>query len=69
MFICSRKRDTSYGWVEDYVLVDWGDVFRTFHGEDQFFPGLVIEGFVFESLLVKRTVIGGIDEDILSTGI
>jgi DNA-binding transcriptional LysR family regulator len=38
VLVSTQKRDTLYGWVEDYVLVDWGDVFRTFHGEA--FPDL-----------------------------
>ncbi len=29
----TRPRDVSSGWVEDYVFVDWGDMFRAQHGE------------------------------------
>lgn len=32
------KREVSSGWVEDYVFVDWGDMFRVQHGEA--FPDL-----------------------------
>ena len=27
------RRNVSPGWVEDYVFVDWGDVFRARHGD------------------------------------
>ncbi|MGI9311247.1 MAG: LysR family transcriptional regulator [bacterium] len=27
------RREVSLNWVEDYVFVDWGDTFRTHHGE------------------------------------
>lgn len=32
------EREVATGWVEDYVFVDWGDMFRIQHGED--FPDL-----------------------------
>ncbi len=36
VLVATDKRDVSPGWVEDYVFVDWGDVFQTQHA--QFFP-------------------------------
>ena len=33
VLVSTEDRDLSRGWVEDYVFVDWGDVFRTTHGE------------------------------------
>jgi DNA-binding transcriptional LysR family regulator len=38
MLVSTSKRSVSEGFVEDYVFVDWGDVFRAQHGE--FFPEL-----------------------------
>jgi DNA-binding transcriptional LysR family regulator len=33
VLVATDERVVSEGWVEDYVFVDWGDVFRTKHGE------------------------------------
>ncbi|MFV2033418.1 MAG: LysR substrate-binding domain-containing protein, partial [Gammaproteobacteria bacterium] len=33
VLVATDKRVVSEGWVEDYVFVDWGDVFRARHGE------------------------------------
>jgi DNA-binding transcriptional LysR family regulator len=33
MSVSTRERAVSKGWVEDYVFVDWGDVFRVRHGD------------------------------------
>jgi len=38
MLVSTTRRDVSEGWVDDYVFVDWGDVFRAQHGES--FPEL-----------------------------
>lgn len=38
VLVSTEKRAVSQGWVEDYVFVDWGDVFRTTHGES--FPDM-----------------------------
>ena len=32
IMVSTSKRRVSEGWVEDYVFVDWGDVFRAQHG-------------------------------------
>ncbi len=36
VLVSTVPRDVSQSWREDYVFVDWGDVFRADHGE--FFP-------------------------------
>lgn len=36
VLVATKPRDVSQAWREDYVFVDWGDVFRADHGE--FFP-------------------------------
>ena len=36
VMVATEPRDVTRGWVEDYVFVDWGDVFRTEHS--QYFP-------------------------------
>lgn len=33
VLVSTKERDVSSGWIEDYVFVDWGDVFRATHGE------------------------------------
>jgi len=33
IMVATDQRVLSEGWVEDYVFVDWGDVFRSRHGE------------------------------------
>ncbi len=33
VLVSTDPREVSAGWVEDYVFVDWGDVFRARHGE------------------------------------
>lgn len=33
VLVSSDKRNVTAGWVEDYVFVDWGYVFRAQHGE------------------------------------
>jgi DNA-binding transcriptional LysR family regulator len=33
ILVATDQRVLSDGWVEDYVFVDWGDVFRARHGE------------------------------------
>jgi DNA-binding transcriptional LysR family regulator len=33
VMVATDQRVVSEGWVEDYVFVDWGDVFRARHGE------------------------------------
>ncbi len=33
VLVSTEDREVTQGWVEDYVFVDWGDVFRTAHGE------------------------------------
>jgi len=33
ILVATDHRELSEGWVEDYVFVDWGDVFRARHGE------------------------------------
>jgi DNA-binding transcriptional LysR family regulator len=33
VLVSSRERCVSPGWVEDYVFVDWGESFRSQHGE------------------------------------
>lgn len=38
VLVSTEERAVSQGWVEDYVFVDWGDVFRTTHGES--FPDM-----------------------------
>lgn len=38
VLVATEERQVSQGWVEDYVFVDWGDVFRTTHGES--FPDM-----------------------------
>jgi len=38
ILVASDQRVLSEGWVEDYVFVDWGDVFRVRHAEA--FPGM-----------------------------
>ncbi len=38
VLVSSDKRNVTAGWVEDYVFVDWGYVFRARHGE--MFPDL-----------------------------
>jgi len=36
VLVSTQKRGVSMNWREDYVFVDWGDVFRADHGE--YFP-------------------------------
>lgn len=38
VLVSTEEREVSQGWVEDYVFVDWGDVFRSAHGES--FPDM-----------------------------
>ncbi len=38
VLVSTKERDVSSGWIEDYVFVDWGDVFRATHGES--FPDM-----------------------------
>ena len=38
VLVATEERAVSQGWVEDYVFVDWGDVFRTTHGDS--FPDM-----------------------------
>lgn len=38
MLVSTSARQVAGGWVDDYVFVDWGDVFRAQHGES--FPEL-----------------------------
>ena len=33
VLVSTDPREVTAGWVEDYVFVDWGDVFRAWHGE------------------------------------
>ncbi len=33
VLVCTEDREVSPGWVEDYVYVDWGDVYRLQHAE------------------------------------
>ena len=33
ILVSTKKRSMQDGWVEDYVYIDWGDVFRTAHAE------------------------------------
>ena len=33
VMVATDQRELNEGWVEDYVFVDWGDVFRARHGE------------------------------------
>lgn len=33
VMVSTRQRALQPGWVEDYVYVDWGDVYRARHGE------------------------------------
>ena len=33
VLVATNQRELSEGWIEDYVFVDWGDVFRARHGE------------------------------------
>ena len=33
VLVSTDQRDLSLGWVDDYVFVDWGDVFRAMHAE------------------------------------
>ena len=33
VLVATQDRDLSLGWVEDYVFVDWGDVFLTEHAQ------------------------------------
>ena len=36
ILVSTRQREAEAGWVEDYVFVDWGDVFREAH--TRYFP-------------------------------
>ena len=36
VLVASEPRDVSNDWIDDYVFVDWGDVFRAQHSE--YFP-------------------------------
>ena len=38
VLVSTETRDHTRGWVADYVFVDWGNVFRTTHGES--FPDM-----------------------------
>lgn len=38
VLVSTEDREMTRGWVEDYVFVDWGDVFRATHGES--FPDM-----------------------------
>jgi len=38
VLVATDQRVLSEGWIEDYVFVDWGDVFRARHAEA--FPGM-----------------------------
>jgi len=33
VLVSTHEREVSSGWIDDYVFVDWGDVFRAEHGE------------------------------------
>ena len=33
VLVSTEERALQHGWVEDYVFVDWGDVFRAMHAE------------------------------------
>ena len=33
VLVSSERRELRHDWVEDYVFVDWGDVFRAMHAE------------------------------------
>ena len=33
VLVATQARELSPGWIEDYVYVDWGDVFQSEHGE------------------------------------